>query len=151
MHSDFTYKAVNAVHRAVVRLSGGRLGWTAAKLPVIELTTIGRRSGRRHSVMLSSPVQNGPVLVVVASRSGDDRHPAWFLNLCDHPEVEVSTKGRPSRPMLARVASPDERDRLWPQVKAAAVDYAKFEARTSREIPVVLLEPADAASPRHLD
>lgn len=147
MHSDFTYKAVNAVHRVVVRLSGGRLGWTAAKLPIIELTTIGRRSGRPHSVMLSSPVQEGPVLVIVASRSGDDRHPAWFLNLRDHPSVEVSTKGRPSRPMLARVATPDERDRLWPHVKDAAADYAKFEARTSREIPLVLLEPADHHRP----
>jgi deazaflavin-dependent oxidoreductase (nitroreductase family) len=144
MHSDFRYKAVNAVHRAVVRLSGGRLGWVAAEHPVIQLTTIGRKSGQRHTVMLSSPLQEGPVLVIVASKAGDDRHPAWFLNLRDHPEVEVSTKGSARRPMLARVASPDERARLWPQIKSEHSDYAKFEARTSREIPVVLLEPAVA-------
>ena len=85
-------------------------------MPVVELTTTGRKSGQPRSVMLTSPVQEGSTIVVVASRGGDDQHPAWFLNLRDKPEVEVSLKGQPKEPMRARIASPEERARLWPLV-----------------------------------
>jgi deazaflavin-dependent oxidoreductase (nitroreductase family) len=92
--------------------------------------------------MLTSPVQTGDALVIVASRGGDDRHPAWFLNLRDRPDVEVAVAGEARRPMRARVASPRERAELWPRVTAASRRYADYQARTGREIPLVLLEPA---------
>jgi deazaflavin-dependent oxidoreductase (nitroreductase family) len=79
--------------------------------------------------------------VVVASRGGDDHHPAWFLNLRDRPDVEVSLQGKPKRPMRARVAAPEERARLWPQVTATYKGYAGYQEKTTREIPLVLLEP----------
>jgi deazaflavin-dependent oxidoreductase (nitroreductase family) len=133
-------KGMNTVHRTVLRISGGRLGWETAKMPVVELTTTGRKSGGPHTVLLTSPVRDGDAIVVVASRGGDHHHPAWFLNLRDHPDVEVAVGGEPKRPMRARVADPEERARLWPQVVAKYKGYGDYQARTDREIPLVLLD-----------
>jgi len=141
MPSDIGFKAMNAIHRLLLKVSGGRAGWTAMEMPVLELTTTGRRSGQPRSVMLTSPLQEGPVLVVVASRGGDDRAPAWFLNLAENPEVKVSLQGQPTLRMNARVASRDERERMWPLVVADHKNYAGYQARTTREIALVLLEP----------
>ncbi len=142
MPSDFTLKAMNAVHRALLKVSFGKAGWGASGMPVLELTTTGRKSGQPRSVMLTSPYQEGTTIVIVASRGGDDRHPAWFLNLREHPDVEVSYKGEPKRPMRARVANAQERARLWPIVIADHKNYAGYQSKTEREIPLVLLEPA---------
>ena len=129
------------MHRGVARLSFGRRGWTASDMPVVELTTTGRKSGNPRSVMLTSPVQEGDTWVVVASRGGDDRHPAWLLNLRDHPDVEARLQGTAKQPMRARVATPEERARLWPRVTAVYPHYAAYQEKTEREIPLVLLEP----------
>lgn len=142
MPSDAALKTMNAIHRGLLRVSGGRLGWTAGKMPVIELTTVGRKSGEPRSVMLTSPWQDGETMALVASRGGDDHHPAWFLNLRDHPRVEVRVRDE-SRPMNARVATPQERAELWPKITERYRNYAGYQRRTEREIPVVLLEPSD--------
>jgi deazaflavin-dependent oxidoreductase (nitroreductase family) len=142
MPNDLQFKGMNAVHRAMVKLSGGRLGWQASRMPVLELTTTGRKSGQPHTVMLTSPLQEDTTIVVVASRGGDDSNPAWFLNLRDNPDVEVSLRGGPKEHMRARIASPEERARLWPRVTADHKNYAGYQTKTSREIPLVLLEPA---------
>jgi deazaflavin-dependent oxidoreductase (nitroreductase family) len=141
MPNDFTLKTANAFHRGLLKLSGGRFGWHLADMPVVELTTTGRKSGQPRSVMLTSPIQEGTTMVVVASRGGDDQHPAWFLNLRDNPDVQVATKGKPKQPWRARVATPEERARLWPQVAAKYKNYAGYQTKTDREIPLVLLEP----------
>jgi len=141
MPSDVGFKAMNFFHRILLKVSGGRLGWTAMDMPVLELTTTGRKSGQPRSVMLTSPVQEGPALVVVASRGGDDQPPAWFLNLRDNPDVEVKLQGEPRQRMRARVATPAERQRLWPLVIADHQNYAGYQTRTTREIPLVFLEP----------
>jgi deazaflavin-dependent oxidoreductase (nitroreductase family) len=143
MPSDLGFKAMNAFHRSVLAITGGRIGWRAGGMPVAELTTTGRKSGRLHTVMLTSPVQEGDTVVVVGSRGGDDRNPAWFLNLLDHPEVEVAFAGKPKKPMRARVATSAERAALWPRVTAASEGYANYQTKTDREIPLVLLEPPD--------
>ncbi len=143
MPSDFALKTMNTVHRGLLKISGGRLGWNASRMPVLELTTTGRKSGEPRSVMLTSPVQDGSTIVVVASRGGDDHHPAWFLNLRDNPDVEVAMGGKAKRPMRARVANAEERARLWPLVTADHKNYAGYQTKTTREIPLVLLEPAD--------
>ncbi len=135
-------KTMNTIHRGVLKVSGGRLGWHVGSMPVLELTTTGRKSGEPRSVMLTSPVQEGDAIVVVASRGGDDQHPAWFLNLRDEPNVEVAYQGAAAAPYLARVATPDERAELWPKVTAAAKNYAGYQTKTDREIPLVLLTPA---------
>lgn len=108
---------------------------------MLELTTTGRKTGRRHTVILASPLQEDGTIVVVASRGGDPRHPAWFLNLRDDPTVEVSFAGKPKQPMHARVASAEERASLWPRVTSRYAGYANYQRKTEREIPLVLLEP----------
>jgi deazaflavin-dependent oxidoreductase (nitroreductase family) len=142
MPSDLTLKAMNGIHRALLKVTGGKFGWEAGKMPVLELTTTGRKSGQPRSVMLTSPLQEGNTIVVVASRGGDDTHPAWFLNLSDNPAVEVAYKGAPKQPMHARVANTEERARMWPLVTADHKNYAGYQTKTTREIPLVLLEPA---------
>ena len=141
--SDLQLKAMNTVHRVLLKVSFGHLGWRAIGMPVLELTTTGRKSGQPRSVMLTSPVQQGDTIVIVASRGGDDHHPAWFLNLRDHPDVEVAFAGKPKRAMRARVANAQERAELWPQVTAAYKGYGDYQTKTDREIPLVLLEPAE--------
>jgi deazaflavin-dependent oxidoreductase (nitroreductase family) len=140
--SDFFMKSLNGVHRVALKLTGGRKGWDAWGMPVIELTTVGRKSGQPRTCLLTSPLQEGDTYVIVASRGGDDRHPAWFLNLRDEPRVEVAIKGGPKQPMVATVASSEERARLWPRITADHKNYAGYQSKTDREIPVVLLSPA---------
>ena len=142
MPSDGFLKVMNGVHKGLLRFSGGRLGWTAADMPVLELITTGRRSGQPRSVMLTSPHSDGDRIVIVASKGGEDTHPAWFLNLRENPQVTVSMKGAPGVAMLASIASSEERDRLWPIVISDQVRYAGYQEKTDREIPLVLLEPA---------
>jgi deazaflavin-dependent oxidoreductase (nitroreductase family) len=141
MPSDRSLKAMNAVHRTVLKLTGGKFGHNVNKMPVLELTTTGRKTGQPHAVLLTSPVQEGDTLVVVASRGGDHTHPAWFLNLRDNPDVEVAWQGAPKQPMLAHIADPEERARLWPLVTADHKHYGQYQTRTDREIPLVLLQP----------
>lgn len=143
MPSDLAMKGMNAVHRGVLKLTRGRVGWRAKNMPVLELVTTGRKSGERRSVMLTSPLQEGDTIVVVASRGGDDHHPAWCLNISADPNVDVVMEGR-SRPMLAHVATPAERARLWPLVTDAHPHYGGYQDKTDREIPLVLLDPRPA-------
>lgn len=142
MPSDLALKTMNTVHRAILTLSFGKIGWDAGGMPVLELTTVGRKSGDARTVMLTSPLQVGDTLVIVASRGGDDRHPAWFLNLQATPDVQVKWKGAPQRPMHARIATSEERADMWPKVTAKYKNYAGYQDKTEREIPLVLLTPS---------
>lgn len=141
MPSDLTLKAMNAAHRALIAVTRGRYGWHVAAMPALELTTTGRRTGRPRATMLTAPLQLGDTLVVVASRGGDDQHPAWYLNLLAHPDVRVAREGRPPVPMRARVLSDAERAEHWPTITARYANYAAYQRRTARVIPLVALEP----------
>ncbi len=142
MPSDFAFKAANAVHGTILRLTGGRVGRSGFGMPVLELTTTGRKSGQKHTVLLTSPLQDGDTIVVVASAGGNDRNPAWFLNVQANPDVEVALAGKPKASMRARVATPEERVRLWERVTTDHKNYADYQKKTAREIPLVLLEPS---------
>lgn len=128
-------------HRTGIRLSFGRLGWRLNQMPVVELTTVGRKTGRPRTVLLTSPLQWGATVVVVASRGGDDQPPSWLGNLRAHPAVSVSVGGKTRVAMTARVASREERAELWPRIVAAQPVYGGYQKNTSREIALVLLEP----------
>jgi deazaflavin-dependent oxidoreductase (nitroreductase family) len=141
MPSDFAMKSMNRFHRTLLKVSFGKLGWRAGGMPVLELTTIGRKSGEARTSMLTSPVQQGEAIVVVASRGGDDLNPAWFLNLQTNPEVQVVWKGAPVCAMRARVAEGTEREELWSRIVADEPHYGGYQKKTQRQIPVVLLEP----------
>ena len=140
MPSDLMMKAMNTLHRVMLKVSGLRLGWTAGRMPALRLTTTGRRSGEPRSLMLTSQHQIGDTMVIVASKGGDDRNPEWFLNLREHPTVEVETRGA-IRTMTAREATAEERAELWPIITADYANYAGYQRKTDREIPLVLLEP----------
>jgi deazaflavin-dependent oxidoreductase (nitroreductase family) len=140
MPTDLALKTMNAVHRAALKLTGGRLGWTTAGMPVVQLTTTGRKTGEPRTVMLTSPYQDGSTWIVVASRGGDDRPPAWYLNIEADPAVDVAFQGATKQRLRARIASADERARLWPLVTENQERYAGYQKRTTREIPLVLLD-----------
>lgn len=140
--SNRSFRVLNDAHRAVVRITGGRLGKRVAGMPVLEVTTTGRRSGRPHTLRLTTPMREGPAIVLVASRAGDDRHPDWYLNIVAHPEVQIREPGGQWQPMRARPATDAERDRLWPRLVADNRWYRSYETKTGRVIPLVLVEPA---------
>ena len=142
MPHDLALKGMNLAHRLLIKASFGRLGYDAADMPVLELTTVGRRSGARRTVMLTAPWRDGDRLVVVASRGGDPTHPAWFLNLRDNPEVEVKLRDGPRVPMRARVMDAEERARIWPELSTQHRMYAGYQRKTDREIPLIWLEPS---------
>lgn len=137
---DLFSRAGNVLHRSIVRSTGGRIGGTGFGMPVVILTTTGRKSGKSRTVMLTTPVHDDDRIVLVASYGGDDRHPAWFLNVRDNPDVELEMKGT-KRAMRAHVASTEERAQLWPEVVSAYKGYGQYQKRTEREIPLVILEP----------
>ena len=140
MPSNAFLKTMNIVHKTGLALSFGRWGWVAGGMPAIKLYTIGRKSGQERESMLTCPVVQGDTFVIVASRGGDDFHPAWFLNLRDNPTVWVETKGQPKHQRRARIATADERNALWPSITSKYTGYANYQSKTDREIPIVFLE-----------
>lgn len=137
---DLGFKALNFVHRTILRASGARIGGSAFGMPIVELRTIGRSSGVERTVLLTSPVVEGETIVLVASKGGDDRNPQWFENLVVHPDVEVTLR-RQRRRMRARVATSEEATDLWPKVVASYGPYDSYRRRARREIPLVICEP----------
>ena len=129
-------------HVALYRASGGRLGHKPPGLPpMLLLDHVGARSGvRRTSPLVYT--RAGDDYVLVASKGGYPRHPAWFHNLKANPDTMVQI-GTEHRRVHARVAGPEERDRLWKMAVRAYRGYEDYQARSKgREIPLVVLEPS---------
>ncbi len=122
------------------RLSGGKIGgrWLRGA-PVMLLTTIGRKSGLPRTVPVLYLV-DGENLIIVASKAGGPRHPVWYLNLEANPDVEVEI-GREKRKMTSRRATDAEKAAFWPRLVAMYRDYDDYQARTERDIPVIILSP----------
>jgi len=136
------------VHRALYRLSGGRFLWTTSNKRgwgALRLTTIGRKSGQERSVIIGY-LDDGPNLVTLAMNGWDEGDPSWWLNLEAEPDATVRLSGQDPRPVHARRAVGEERERLW--TRWAAVDKAldSYAAGRSTQTPVVVLEPRDQAS-----
>lgn len=110
-----------------------------AKAPNLILTVTGRRSGKAHSHGLIYGEEDGRY-VIVGSKGGAPAHPAWYLNLLANPDVQVQIRERKFR-ARARVASGDERERLWRMMSGLYSGYADVQQKTDREFPVVVLEP----------
>lgn len=127
-----------ALQVALYRRTGGRLGGRVGRTPVLLLTTTGRKSGVRYTVLLGYFDDDG-VRYVVASNGGARRNPAWYFNLVAHPEVDVQI-GSDVYTAVARPAAGEERTRLWKHVMATALMYRRY-ARAPREIPLVVLTP----------
>jgi deazaflavin-dependent oxidoreductase (nitroreductase family) len=138
---DVGLKVWNALHRTLYTVTRGKRGGVFLGKPVVELTTVGARSGRQRTVLLTSPGYFEGDPVIVASYAGDDRYPGWYHNLLANPDVEIrrlDSGVRESR--RARVLSPEQRAGLWPQLKREVKQYQEYELRTTREIPIIVLE-----------
>ncbi len=118
--------------------SDGKKGHEWRGVHTLVLTTTGRRSGdkRRNALIYGT---DGDDYLVVASKGGHKNHPLWYLNLVADPNVQVQVLGERFK-ARARVASPEEKKRLWPKMTKIWPDYEKYQARTDRDIPVVILE-----------
>jgi deazaflavin-dependent oxidoreductase (nitroreductase family) len=133
---------VTKTHRFIYRTSGGRIGARLGGLDMLLLTTVGRRSGQLRTLPLAC-FADGADLIVVASNGGSDRHPAWWLNLQKTPEAGC-VFGRDERRVRAALANEEEHARLWPWLKECNPMYAKYEERTDRPNPVVILRTIEA-------
>ena len=139
MPSPAAIKFMTSIHRTLFRASGGRVGSNMGGIPCLMLTTTGRTSGRpRHVPLLYLEHQGAGV--VIASYGGNPQHPAWWLNLEAQPEATVQI-GRAVHPVRARLADPGERQTLWAEAVAIYPPYDDYKQKTTREIPVVILEP----------
>jgi deazaflavin-dependent oxidoreductase (nitroreductase family) len=141
--ADVGFKALNLVHKTALKVTGGRWPRDLFGMPGVELHTIGRKSGLPRSSMLASPVHDEHRVVLVASKGGDERDPQWYLNLSANPDVEVTMNGE-TRKMRARTASPEEKAALWPDIVATYKNYASYQEKSGRDIPVVICEPRSA-------
>ena len=139
-NSRWLLALITVLHRALYRVSGGRLGNRAGKAQMLLITTLGRRTGQRRVTPLLY-VEDGPRFVVLASNAGDDRNPAWLLNLRKQSAAEIQVGTRHFR-VQAREASPAEVERLWPKFLSSYSYFSDYRTRTQRHIPMVMLEPA---------
>jgi F420H(2)-dependent quinone reductase len=124
-----------------IEQSGGTEGTTLRGMPIIVVTSRGAKSGklRKNPVMR---VEHEGRYAAVASKGGAPQHPVWYYNLVSDPHVEVQD-GRVKQDMRARLVDGDERVAWWERAVAAYPDYADYQTKTDREIPVFVLEPLD--------
>jgi F420H(2)-dependent quinone reductase len=139
-------RGVFAWHQAAYRATGGLVGHRMGNLTFLLLTTRGAKTGVARTLPLVYG-RDGDNLVLVASKGGAPRHPAWYVNLSAHPEVVVQLGSR-NLWMRARTATGPERDRLWKLMTGQYKGYDDYQRRTDRQIPIVVLEPATPGEPR---
>jgi deazaflavin-dependent oxidoreductase (nitroreductase family) len=133
------------VHSQIYRMTNGIIGHRfPGAPPMLLLDHVGAKSGVKRTTPLVY-VEDRPNLVLVASKGGHPKHPGWYHNLRANPDTIVQV-GSERRPVRARVASPEERERLWPKAVATYSGYRGYQERTERVIPLVILEPRPAAS-----
>ena len=132
-------KLAGRTHATVFRATGGRLGGRLAGIEQVLVTTTGRRSGQPRTTPLAA-TRDGATLLLVASNGGAPSHPAWYLNLSEHPQIRVEARGA-TMTMTARTALGPERERAWGLVVAANPGYARYATKAERQIPVVVCEP----------
>lgn len=129
-----------ALHTAVYRATGGRIGHGFPGMPnMLLLDHVGAKTGKRRTSPLVY-ARDGDDLILIASKGGYPRNPAWYHNLRANPETSVQV-GRDHRLVRAREARPEERDRLWRKACEVYSGYETYRQRTEREIPIMVLEP----------
>ena len=138
--TDCRLKAINFVHRTLLKASGGRLGNQVGSMPIVELHTIGRKSGQRRSTLLAAPIVDDGKYVLVASMGGDDRNPQWYRNLVANHDIELTVAGVTTQ-FVARAATDTEKSELWPEIVATYAGYGRYQSKTDRDIPIVICEP----------
>lgn len=138
-HENPDYSLLNENHVEAYRESDGEVGYLWNGAPTLLLTTTGRRSGEPRVAPLIFG-RDGDDYLIVASVGGMPKHPAWYLNLQADPSAHIQVKGD-HFDVVARTASDDEKPRLWQIVNEVWPNYDVYQARTDRQIPVVILSP----------
>ena len=134
-----TTRLFYTLHRAIYRLSGGRIFSRSVGCPVVLLTTTGRKSGEPRTAPIFG-FREGESIVVVPSNAGKKNYPSWYFNLRANPEAQVQL-GSEIRRVRAREETSEERERHWPFLASQYGGYQVYRERTDRHIPVVILEP----------
>lgn len=135
------FNRLTAAHVALYRVTRGRLlpGPLGGSRTVL-VEHVGRKSGRRRTTPLLY-LADGDDIVIVASKGGSHKHPAWWLNLREMNATMIQVGGE-RRPVTVRQATAEEKQRLWPRLVEIWPDYARYQERTEREIPLAILSPA---------
>ncbi len=122
-------------------VSGGRIGGKMGKVPVLLLTTTGRKTGKQRTLPLVY-IMDGSAYVITASAGGADKHPGWFFNIRSNPQATIQVKDK-HIPVTAEIAGPEKKPELWARLVEGAPNFAEYQKRTSREIPMVILHPVE--------
>jgi deazaflavin-dependent oxidoreductase (nitroreductase family) len=133
------FRLVTGFHVALYRITGGKLGGKVAGTKVLLLTTTGRRSGKERTSPLGYFEHDGGY-VIIASNGGSDHHPGWFYNLKSNPRAGLQVLNKVFE-ANAEISAPEMRDQLWKQLIEIYPLYTRYEKRTSRLIPMVILRP----------
>ena len=122
-------------------VSGGRIGGKMGKVPVLLLTTTGRKTGKQRTLPLVY-IMDGSAYVITASAGGADKHPGWFFNIRSNPQATIQVKDKHIK-VTAEIAGPEKKPELWARLVEVAPNFAGYQKRTSREIPMVILHPIE--------
>ena len=122
-------------------VSGGRIGGKVGKLPVLLLTTTGRKTSKQRTLPVVY-IMDGSAYVITASANGADKHPGWFFNIRSNPQATIQVKDKPIK-VTAEIAGPEKKPELWARLVEVAPNFAGYQKRTSREIPMVILHPVE--------
>lgn len=126
-------------HVALYRRTGGAIGGMLAGRPMLLLMTIGRKSGQERATPISY-YPDGDRYILIASNGGAPRHPQWFFNLLANPQAKIQVQKKIIE-VTAKQADPEERQRLWSLITEKYQNFADYQERITREIPVVILTP----------
>ena len=132
-------KFMSMSHAFWYQMTGGIIGNKVSGMPVLLLTTTGRKSGHKRTTPLTHQ-RDGDTYVVIASNGGHDNHPAWYLNLRSNPDADIQI-GREHIRVRAETANDEDRERLYKQAANIFPGYAEYQKETKRTIPVVILRP----------
>ena len=122
-------------------VSGGRIGGKMGQVPVLLLTTTGRKTGKQRTLPLVY-IMDGSAYVITASAGGADKHPSWFFNIRSHPQATIQVKDK-HIPVTAEIAGPEKKPELWARLVEGAPNFVGYQKRASREIPMVILHPVE--------
>jgi deazaflavin-dependent oxidoreductase (nitroreductase family) len=136
---DRLFKLFTRLQIAVFRRTNGKRMAFMRGMPILLLTTVGRRTRQQRTTPLMY-IRDGDSYVITASNNGRDTHPAWFLNLQASPQVTIEVTGKRLQ-AIASTATTAERERLWPQLVSKAPFFDDYQKGTTRPIPMVLLRP----------
>ena len=139
-------KFMSMSHAFWYQMSGGIIGAKVSGMPVLLLTTTGRKSGRKRTIPLTHQ-RDGANFVLIASNAGHDNHPAWYHNLRANPDAEIVI-GREKTRVRAETANDADRDRLYKSAVDIFPGYGEYEKETTRKIPVVILKPVSSNAGR---